>query len=103
MLSYILRIEVVILDFFVTFFRDVLDGPLYTGVAITCGILICSCIGYLGEQYLDKFNVKEDTKSESVSSDVSITADSTVQNAVNVNAVETQVIQNVEVSNNQVQ
>ena len=103
MLSYILRIEVVILDFFVTFFRDILDGPLYTGVAITCGILICSCIGYLGEQYLDKFNVKEDTKSESVSSDVSITADSTVQNAVNVNAVETQVIQNVEVSNNQVQ
>lgn len=91
------------MDFFVTFFRDVLDGPLYTGVAITCGILICSCIGYLGEQYLDKFNVKEDTKSESVSSDVSITADSTVQNAVNVNAVETQVIQNVEVSNNQVQ
>ena len=80
------------MDFFVTFFRDVLDGPLYTGVAITCGILICSCIGYLGEQYLDKFNVKEDTKSESVSSDVSITADSTVQNAVNVNAVETQVI-----------
>ena len=103
MLSYILRIEVVILDFFVTFFRDILDGPLYTGVAITCGILICSCIGYLGEQYLDKFNVKEDTKSESVSSDVSITADSTVQNAVNVNTVETQVIQNVEVSNNQVQ
>lgn len=42
------------MDLIISFFRDVLDGPLYTGVAITCGILICSCIGYLGEQYLNK-------------------------------------------------
>ena len=91
------------MDFFITFFRDVLDGPLYTGVSITCGILICSCIGYLGEQYLEKFNVKEDTKNESVSPVVSTIADAMVQNTVNVNGVETQVIQNVDVSNNQVQ
>lgn len=49
-----------ILDFIITFFRDVLDGPLYTGVAITCGILICSCIGYLGEQYLNNQKLKKE-------------------------------------------
>ena len=42
-----------ILDLIIIFFRDVLDGPLYIVVAIICGILICSCIGYLGEQYLN--------------------------------------------------
>ena len=42
------------MDFIITFFRDVLNGPLYIGVSIVCGILICSCIGYLGEQYLNK-------------------------------------------------
>ncbi len=48
------------MDYIISFFRDVLDGPLYTGVAITCGILICSCIGCLGEQYLNKKKAKEE-------------------------------------------
>ena len=43
-----------ILDIMVTFFRDILDGPLYIFVVILNSILICSCIGYLGEQYLKK-------------------------------------------------
>ena len=60
MLLYILRIGVNILDLIISFFRDVLDGPLYTGVAIVCGILICSCIGYLGERYLKKQEAKKE-------------------------------------------
>ena len=48
------------MDFIIAFFRDVLDGPLYIGIAITCGILICSCIGYLGEQYLNKQKEKKE-------------------------------------------
>lgn len=42
------------MDFVITFFRDILDGPLYFIVAFICGILFCSCIGYLGEVYLNK-------------------------------------------------
>ena len=49
-----------ILDIIVTFFRDFLDGPLYIGVVILNSILICSCIGYLGEQYLNKKKAKEE-------------------------------------------
>lgn len=48
------------MDFIITFFRDVLDGPVYIVVAIICGILICSCIGYLGEQYLNKQKEKKE-------------------------------------------
>ena len=51
------------MDLVITFFRDVLDGPLYIVVAIICGILICSCIGYLGEQYLNKQKMKKDYES----------------------------------------
>ena len=40
------------MDFIISFFRDFLDGPLYIVVTVICVILICSCIGYLGEQYL---------------------------------------------------
>ena len=42
------------MDFFITFFRDVLDGTLYTVVSIICGILFCSCIGYLAEVHFNK-------------------------------------------------
>lgn len=42
------------MDFVITFFRDILDGPLYVIVTFICGILFCSCIGYLGEVYLNK-------------------------------------------------
>lgn len=48
------------MDVFITFFRDVLDGPLYIAVAIVNSILICSCIGYLGERYLDKQKEKQE-------------------------------------------
>lgn len=42
------------MDFVIVFFRDVLDGPLYIAVSIVCSILICSCIGYMGEKYLEE-------------------------------------------------
>ena len=42
------------MDFVIVFFRDVFDGPLYIGVSIVCSILICSCIGYMGERYLEE-------------------------------------------------
>lgn len=42
------------MDFVIVFFRDVLDGPLYIAVSIACSILICSCIGYMGERYLEE-------------------------------------------------
>ena len=32
---------------------------MYIVIAILCGILICSCIGYLGEQYLKKQEAKK--------------------------------------------
>lgn len=41
------------MDFVIVFFRDILDGPVYYIVASICAILICSCIGYLGERYLE--------------------------------------------------
>jgi hypothetical protein len=53
-----MRIGVVMMDIFVTFFRDVLDGPLYIIVVIINLILICSCIGYLGEKRLKKKEAK---------------------------------------------
>ena len=42
------------MDFFITFFRDILDGPVYMVVAIICGILFCSFIGYLAEVHFNK-------------------------------------------------
>ncbi len=47
------------MDFIITFFRDILDGPVYIIVSIICGILICSCIGYLAERSLKKKQEKE--------------------------------------------
>ena len=53
------------MDFMIVFFRDILDGPLYIVVASICSILICSCIGYLGERYLnDKKTIMEKTASK---------------------------------------
>lgn len=54
MLSYIMRIGVLFMDFIVVFFRDVLDGPLYIAIVIINSILICSCIGYLADNYLKR-------------------------------------------------
>lgn len=42
------------MDFIIIFFRDILDGPLYTVIVIINLILICSCIGYLAENYLNR-------------------------------------------------
>ena len=44
------------MDFIIVFFRDILNGPLYIAICVINSILICSCIGYLGEQYLNKKN-----------------------------------------------
>ncbi len=48
------------MDIIIVFFRDILNGPLYIIVAIICGILICSCIGYLAEQSQLKKSSKEE-------------------------------------------
>lgn len=48
------------MDLIIGFFRDVLDGPLYIIVTIICVILICSCIGYLAEQSLNKKKKKKE-------------------------------------------
>ena len=52
------------MDFVIVFFRDVLDGPVYIAVSIVCSILICSCIGYMGEKYLDEKKQGEDFASK---------------------------------------
>ena len=57
------------MDIIITFFRDVLDGPLYIVVAIVNSILICSCIGYLGEQYLNKQKQKQEYMTTHISVD----------------------------------
>ena len=48
------------MEFVITFFRDILDGPLYIVVAIISVILICSCIGYLAETSINKKKAKQE-------------------------------------------
>lgn len=57
------------MDFVIVFFRDVLDGPLYIAVSIICSILICSCIGYMGEKYLSEKKEGEDFASKHATAD----------------------------------
>lgn len=57
------------MDFVIVFFRDVLDGPLYIAVSIICSILICSCIGYMGEKYLAEKKEGEDFASKHATAD----------------------------------
>ena len=57
------------MDFVIVFFRDVLDGPLYIAVSIICSILICSCIGYMGEKYLEEKKEGEEFASKHTSAD----------------------------------
>lgn len=57
------------MDFVIVFFRDVLDGPLYIAVSIICSILICSCIGYMGEKYLVEKKEGEDFASKHATAD----------------------------------
>lgn len=47
------------MDFIITFFRDILDGPVYIVVTVICSILICACIGYLAEKRQKKRLEKE--------------------------------------------
>lgn len=61
------------MDFLITFFRDILDGPVYIIVAVISGILICSCIGYLAERSLkQKEKQKEYAKAAEISIDANI-------------------------------
>ena len=71
------------MDFIIVFFRDVLSGPLYITVVIINSILICSCIGYLGENYLNR--KKAQAKYNNTYTTVSNV--NTTTNASNVNAV----------------
>ncbi len=48
-----------IVEIFITFFRDILDGPLYIVIVVVFSILIASSIGYLGERYLDNKKKKQ--------------------------------------------
>ncbi len=47
------------MDFIVVFFRDILDGPLYIAIVVINSILICSCIGYLADNYLKRKQAQE--------------------------------------------
>lgn len=60
------------MDFIIVFFRDILSGPLYIVLTIINTILICSCIGYLGENYLNRKKLK--AKYDSTYTTVSSTA-----------------------------
>ncbi len=42
------------MDFIISFFRDVLDGPLYIAVVVINVILICAGIGYFAERSQNK-------------------------------------------------
>ena len=61
------------MDFIIVFFRDILDGPLYYVIVSICSILICSCIGYMGERYLKQ--KKEIEEQEKVNESIAMTID----------------------------
>lgn len=47
------------MDFIIVFFRDILDGPVYTIVTVICSIFLCACIGYLAEKRQKEKQEKE--------------------------------------------
>ncbi len=77
------------MDFVITFFKDILDGPVYTVLVAICSVLFCACIGYLAEkkekkrlekeQYVEVKNTTTATGSPSLSK-----VDSTVVSTVDV-------------------
>ncbi len=67
------------MDFIITFFRDVLDGPLYIVIAVIAGILICSCIGYLAERSIIKKREKKKYEQEHFNVDTSSVANSNIE------------------------
>lgn len=101
------------MDFVITFFRDILDGPIYIIVAIISGILICSCIGYLAEVSINKKKAKEqydnehyqETNNSYDNSAVSMKTKTIVSDATNpINNIGGQVVStNVEVPAEQIQ
>lgn len=76
------------MDFIVVFFRDILDGPLYISIVIINSILICSCIGYLADNYLKRKKAIEDynntyaTVGNNVGVSIGATAAQSVQQGV---------------------
>lgn len=85
------------MDFIITFFRDILDGPLYVTVVILNSILICSCIGYLAEVYLTKRNEKKKYDSTHVA--IENSAMNVVNSVSNVMPGDNQSITNVQGTN----
>lgn len=75
------------MDIIIVFFRDILDGPLYIVLFILNTIFICSCIGYLGEQYLN--NKKQKEKFEQSHVDISKVSDNSQTNTIIQNSVST--------------
>lgn len=71
------------MDFIIGFFRDVLDGPLYVITTIINIILICSCIGYLAEQSLNKKKQKE--QYDNTHANIENKADNDLQNQIDLN------------------
>lgn len=69
------------MDFIITFFRDILDGPIYIIVTVICSILICACIGYLAEKKQKKRQEKEQYVEVSTASIPSTTVSSVVPTA----------------------
>lgn len=55
------------MEFFVTFFRDIIDGPAYIIVTVVAAILLCACIGYLAEK---KLKSKKQTTSNAAKNNV---------------------------------
>lgn len=68
------------MEFFITFFRDILDGPLYIVVSILCGILFCSCIGYLAETHFNKKKQETNYQNTHTNVDYSTNMTSIAQN-----------------------
>ena len=89
------------MDFIIVFFRDILSGPLYIALVMVNTILICSCIGYLGENYLNR--KKSDTKYEETHAAVSSNSGVSVAQPNNQTAQPVQQPSASQQSNNSVQ
>ncbi len=72
------------MDFIIVFFRDILSGPLYIALVVVNTILICSCIGYLGENYLNrkKSNAHYEETHAAVNSNTGVSVASTSNQGV---------------------
>lgn len=77
------------MDFIIVFFRDILDGPLYIALVIINSVLICSCIGYLGENYLNRKKKEQEFKNTYTS------ASNPTASSVNINPAQQQASQQV--------